>query len=82
MIKALLRRWAWWILKAEIEKGYIPKGVLNEYTQWMSRDFPIMNDTYEYFQKYGSGKYGTPICRHRSEMEKKYPKSLNDEVQK
>ena len=72
MIRALIRKWAWWILEDEIEQDYIPRGVFNDYTKWMSRDFPIMVDMYEWFKKYGSGKQNKCVSRHRTEMEKKH----------
>ena len=51
MFKQLLRSLAWRILDEEIRKGWIHRTSLGEYTKWMSRDFPVMEDTWEFFKK-------------------------------
>ena len=71
MIKCILRSLAWRILEKEIGEGYIHRAHFNDYTQWMSRDFPIMEDVYEHLKKSGwIGK--VEVARHREEMAQKY----------
>jgi len=71
MIKCILRSLAWRILEKEIGEDYIHRAHFNDYTQWMSRDFPIMEDMYRHFKK--SGQFGKmEVARHREEMAEKY----------
>lgn len=71
VIRDWARSFAWWVLRQEIRDEYIHRGAINEYTQWMSRDYPIMEDTYHYFQDNILGMQ-KDICRHREEMAKKH----------
>lgn len=71
MFKCILRSLAWRILEKEINESYIHKGALYEYTKWMSRDFPIMEDTHDFFKDNPLG-YSKDICRHRQAMETKH----------
>ena len=73
MIKCLLRSLAWRILDQEIKSDYIHRGALQEYTKWMSRDFPIMEDVNTYFKDNPLGM-SKNVSRHREEMAKKYGK--------
>ena len=43
-------------LKKKSVKIIFHQSHFNDYTQWMSRDFPIMEDMYEHFRK--SGQFG------------------------
>ncbi|QQO96686.1 hypothetical protein CPT_Mokit_244 [Acinetobacter phage Mokit] len=70
-IKRLLSGLAWWVLEDEIRDKWIWRGYFNDYTKWMSRDFPVMEDMYEHFKDV---PYGGPInnCKRRQELEGKY----------
>ena len=71
MIKSILKSLAWRILDKELREHWIHRGYFNDYLQWMSRDFPIMNDMYKQFE---NRPYGGPIecARHREEMAVKH----------
>ncbi|QHJ81581.1 MAG: hypothetical protein [Caudoviricetes sp.] len=74
MFKQLLRSLAWRILDEEIRKGWIHRTSLGEYTKWMRRDFPVMEDTWEFFKDRPYGDTGG-VCRHREDMRRKYIKN-------
>lgn len=71
MIKCFLRSIALRILDKELREDWIHRSNFNEYTKWMNRDFPIMEDMYEAFKDkpYGSN---ISISRHREDMSLKY----------
>ncbi|TVT77628.1 hypothetical protein [Acinetobacter colistiniresistens] len=71
MIKGILKSLAYRVLDQELRENWIHRAYFNDYTQWMSRDFPIMNDMHKQFE---NRHYGGPIecARHRDEMAKKY----------
>ena len=71
MIKCLLKSLVWRILDKELRQHYIQRSHFNEYTKWMSRDFPIMEDMFEHFkdEPYGQARR---IDVHREEMKEKY----------
>lgn len=69
-LKCVLWSLAWWVLDDTIRKHYISRSHFNEYTQWMSRDFPIMEDMYEHFKRpYGLVSF---IDTHRNAMHLKH----------
>lgn len=70
MFRCFLRWLAWRILDKEIREEWIHRGYLNNYGQWMSRDFPIMSDMVDQFENRPYGQ--VEVIRHRDEMEKKY----------
>lgn len=71
MFKDILRSIAWRILDKELRENWIQRSHFNEYTQWMSRDFPVMEDMYEHFKSkpYGQAPF---IAQHRQKMADKY----------
>ena len=71
MIMCFLKSLAWKILDDEIRKHYIQRSHFTDYTQWMSRDFPVFEDTYEFFKDRPYGQCGN-VANHREEMKDKY----------
>ena len=74
MVNYVLRKLALSILDKELREDWIHRSSFNDYTKWMSSDFPVMEDTYEYFlaKPYGLGTGS--VDRHRIEMKNKYLK--------
>ncbi|AWY10204.1 hypothetical protein HYQ09_gp155 [Acinetobacter phage vB_AbaM_Konradin] len=70
-VKKLFYGFAWWVLEDELKRAWIHRAYFNEYTQWMSRDFPIMEDMYQHFKDAPYGR-APDVCRHRQEMEMKH----------
>ena len=77
MFKDILRSLAYRVLDKELREHYIHRAHFNEYTKWMSRDFPVMQDMHEAFENkpYGSN---ISVSAHREKMVRKYfPKQSN-----
>ncbi|HCM31306.1 MAG TPA: hypothetical protein DIC32_06835 [Acinetobacter radioresistens] len=79
MIKCILRSLAYRILDKELRENWIHRAHFNEYTKWMSRDFPVMEDMYEAFKNkpYGSN---ISVSSHREEMAKKHLPKKSDSL--
>lgn len=70
MIKYLLKRIAFRILDSELRKNWIHRSHFISYTDWLSRDFPVMKDMQNHFKDRPYGE--NSASRHREEMSKKY----------
>lgn len=77
-IKCLLWDLSWWVLDDHIRTGYIHRSHFSEYTRWMSRDFPVMEDMHEYFKDKPYGQGVGHIDRHRDYMKAKYIDKATD----
>lgn len=71
MIMCFLKSLAWKILDDELRKHYIRRSHFTDYTKWMNRDFPVFEDTYEFFKDRPYGQCGN-VAKHREEMKDKY----------
>ena len=76
-----LRKIAWKILDKELQTNWIHRSGFNEYSKWMSRDFKVMIDMYEFFREKPYGNCGD-IESHRKEMFKKYKGYEENEKQR
>lgn len=76
MIKSLLRSLAYKILDRELRENWIYRPHFSEYTRWLSRDFPVMEDMHEHFKNRPYGENSPQ--RHREEMYFKYIKEDNE----
>lgn len=71
MIKCILESLAYRILDKKLRENWIHRSSLSAYTKWMSRDFPVMDDMYEFYKDRPYGDLGS-ISRHREEMARKH----------
>lgn len=79
MFSYILRSLALRILDKELRENWIHRAYFNDYTKWMSRDFPVMEDVCQHFRDRPYGQASG--SRHREEMRRKYfldAKELND----